>query len=240
MTRELPEVLNELFRFGSVTEKATEEFKDMKHNADLCPAVTQQLNRLLESYLKYDAVAYDVQGLHDQGTDVLLKYYPNPDGEDNPWYAIAIQIKSYDDLKKPDYVKDLMENVPQFDKRFVEDRSNSVPRNSQKLYNIRNLRTAAVAFILGTTGASTARITREVEQRLKNPVERADLLHRQAKFFTDLTDLPGWAEATASGSALTVEQATRARDELPVRAPGARTAGSERPRNPDSSGSRSL
>ena len=118
MTRELPEVLNELFRFGSVTEKVTEEFKDMKHNADLCPAVTQQLNRLLESYLKYDAVAYDVQGLHDQGTDILLKYYPNPDGEDNSWYAIAIQIKSYDDLKKPDYVKDLRSQRLQADDEF--------------------------------------------------------------------------------------------------------------------------
>lgn len=120
MTRDLPEVVNELFRFGSVTTKATQEFRGMKHNADLCPAVTQQLNRLLESYLKYDAVAYDVQGLHDQGTDVLLKYYPDPDSEGASWRAISIQIKSYDDLSKNDYLKDLRSQRLQVDDEFGE------------------------------------------------------------------------------------------------------------------------
>lgn len=107
MTRDLPVILNELLRFGQVAGEATQVFKSMKHNNDLCPQVTLQLNRLLESYVKYDAVAYDVQGIHDRGTDVVLRYWPEGGDEHDRWLAIAFQIKSFDDLNRQDYLKAL-------------------------------------------------------------------------------------------------------------------------------------
>ncbi len=120
MTRDLPMVVNELLRYRVASEKATEAFKALKHNDDLCPRVRSQLELLLESYVKYDAIAYDVQGIHDQGTDVLLKFYPQSDGADGPWEVIAFQVKSYDDLKKRDYLKDLRSQRLQADDEYGE------------------------------------------------------------------------------------------------------------------------
>jgi hypothetical protein len=118
MTRDLPIVVNELLRYRLASQKATEALKTQKHNVDLCPRVRSQLEVLLQSYVKYDAVAYDVQGIHDQGTDVVLKFYPQGDGADGPWEVIAFQVKSYDDLKKKDYLKDLRSQRLQADDEY--------------------------------------------------------------------------------------------------------------------------
>lgn len=89
-------VLDELLRFRQAALDETVEFKTLKHNADLCPKVERQLNAFLDCSVKYYRVAYDVQGLRDRGTDVVLRYEV-----DEKQRFISLQIKSYDDLKEP-------------------------------------------------------------------------------------------------------------------------------------------
>lgn len=92
--------LNELLRFRRSTIEATKRFKEMKHNKHLCPKIQSKLTDFLEGSHRYHNVAYDVQGPRDRGKDVVVRYGEN---EETSRY-ITIQIKSYDDLCKKDYL----------------------------------------------------------------------------------------------------------------------------------------
>ena len=95
--------LNELLRFRRSTIEATKGFKNMQHNDYLCPKIQIKLTDLLEGSHRYHNVVYDVQGPRDRGKDVVLRY-----GEDEETSRyVTVQIKSYDDLCKKDYLKTL-------------------------------------------------------------------------------------------------------------------------------------
>lgn len=102
----LLELVHELLRFRSSSWRATEVFEKLKHNADLCLALERQGNRMLDCFVKYKSVAYDVQGINDRGTDVLLRYYVQSDNKEESRF-IAFQIKSFDDLQAKTYLRDI-------------------------------------------------------------------------------------------------------------------------------------
>lgn len=95
-------ILDELLRYRLSPAAATEGFKLLRHNDDLCPAVERQVNTYLDCALKYHRVAYDVQGPRDRGSDVVLRH-----GEDEETRFVVMQVKSFHDLKERDYLSRL-------------------------------------------------------------------------------------------------------------------------------------
>ena len=116
----LSTVIDELFRYRASFPLATKSFRKWKHNADLCPAVEDKLNYVLDCFIKYHSVAYDVQGIHDRGTDILLRLFEGEQPEHTERRYISIQIKSYDDLKKSDYLKNLRAQCYEAQQEFGE------------------------------------------------------------------------------------------------------------------------
>ncbi len=70
------------------------------------PPVERQLNEMIHCFPKFHNIAYDVQGMNDRGTDVLLRYSEESEiGESAR--CISLQIKSFDDLDSKTYLRDL-------------------------------------------------------------------------------------------------------------------------------------
>ena len=107
MSGKLPLVIEELLRYRESPWKFTKAFKELKHNERLCPAVERQTNRILDCFLKFHSIAYDIQGINDRGTDVVLRYYVRSESGDVNNRFTAFQIKSFDDLESKDYLKTL-------------------------------------------------------------------------------------------------------------------------------------
>ena len=103
----LSELVHELLRYKASSDIATKAFEKLKHNDRLCPLIEQQGNRILDCFVKYHSVAYDVQGINDRGTDVLLRYYEKSETGELESKFIAFQIKSFDDLNAKDYLRGL-------------------------------------------------------------------------------------------------------------------------------------
>lgn len=104
MSGKLPLVIEELLRYRESPQKFTKVFNKLKHNKHLCPAVERQTNRILDCFIKYHSIAYDVQGINDRGTDVVLRYYVHSESGDLDSRFTAFQVKSFDDLKSKDYL----------------------------------------------------------------------------------------------------------------------------------------
>lgn len=100
----LSRIVDELLRYREGSILSTKNFRRLKHNKDLCPAVEKKLNTVIECLSKFHNIAYDVQGVHDRGTDVLLR---DSEGEDEESKFIAFQIKSFEDLNCEDYLRRL-------------------------------------------------------------------------------------------------------------------------------------
>jgi len=98
----LIEVIDGLLRYKQNTIKSTEVFKSMKHNKNLCPAVDKISKSILDCFNKYQKVVYDIQGIGDRGSDILIRF-----GQKNFDKYIVMQIKSYDDLEKDIYLSKL-------------------------------------------------------------------------------------------------------------------------------------
>jgi hypothetical protein len=105
----------ELVRYRRAETVATRIFERLKHNDDLCPRFESKLNLILGGLKKYRRITYDTQGLQDKGTDVLLR---DTAGQD-PVY-ICLQIKSNDDMRNGDLMKDLKAQWVDSDKTFGE------------------------------------------------------------------------------------------------------------------------
>lgn len=90
-----------LLRYRRSTERATKLFTNWKHNADLLPKMQGQLEILRDARGKFQAVVYDIQGIHDEGSDIVIRYHL----DDKPDDLICFQVKSFDDLSKTDYLQ---------------------------------------------------------------------------------------------------------------------------------------
>lgn len=107
MKNEIPKIVEELMRFRAASNESVAEFRRLEHNKHLCPFAERQLNRVLDCFLKFRQVAYDVQGIHDRGTDVLLRYATREDFDAGDWACLSLQLKSFGDLEQSTYLKDL-------------------------------------------------------------------------------------------------------------------------------------
>jgi len=90
------EVIAELLRLRGYSKRDTAEFRHLKHDAQLCPSFRDNLSVVLNAYKGYGTWVHDIQGLHDEGIDVLLKYTDDDGGK----RRIGFQIKSFDDIEK--------------------------------------------------------------------------------------------------------------------------------------------
>lgn len=90
------EMLAELLKWRRVREVATVRFANWKHDKHLCPKLTDRLNAMLTVYRAYGHQVHDVQGFHDNGIDVLMKY-EDKDGNER---KAGIQIKSEDEFRR--------------------------------------------------------------------------------------------------------------------------------------------
>lgn len=106
MAEKLPEVIDLLLRYRESSNKDTRLFRRLRHNDHLCPAVERQANEIINCYSKFHSIAYDVQGLNDRGTDVLVRYNNESELGESDKY-IAFQIKSFDDLNSKTYLREL-------------------------------------------------------------------------------------------------------------------------------------
>src|SRR3990167_8989691 len=102
MDRLLAKLVDELLRYRRAAPSETKAFARMKHNEDLCPRFQQKLESILGSFEKYKKIVYDIQGLRDEGTDVLLREVV----AESPWF-ICLQIKSENDVHGRDILKNL-------------------------------------------------------------------------------------------------------------------------------------
>jgi hypothetical protein len=74
----------------------------LRHDSDLVPRITLQLRLLMECLHRDTTVTYDIQGLKDDGTDVLVRMNTG-----NGVAFAGIQVKSHDELFEAGLLKTL-------------------------------------------------------------------------------------------------------------------------------------
>jgi hypothetical protein len=77
-------------------------FRDWRHNADILPEVQVQLEAVLDARGKFESIVYDTQGIHDAGSDIVLRYRVS----DKPDDYVGFQVKSFGDLSKKGYLQE--------------------------------------------------------------------------------------------------------------------------------------
>jgi hypothetical protein len=105
MTDPILDTLLFLVRYRRAPADATAVFKRMKHNSDILPNLQTQLEFMLNAHGRFREVVYDTQGIHDDGVDAVVRI-PLTESGGTP-RLIGFQVKSYDDMNKPGYLKDL-------------------------------------------------------------------------------------------------------------------------------------
>lgn len=98
----LIEVIDGLLKYKLGFIRSTKKFKSMKHNKDILPSLEEKFKMILDCFNKFQKVVYDIQGIGDQGSDMLIRF-----GQKNFDKYIAMQIKSYTDIEKDDYLDKL-------------------------------------------------------------------------------------------------------------------------------------
>ncbi|MDR3540670.1 MAG: hypothetical protein P4L69_06820 [Desulfosporosinus sp.] len=91
-----------LMQYNRTKDENIKIFNKLKHNADLCPKFQKQLEQIFQSFNKYRTITYDIQGIKDEGTDIVVRQNNN----DNSTY-LCLQVKSQDDLEQPNYLQNL-------------------------------------------------------------------------------------------------------------------------------------
>ena len=105
MTDPILDTLIFLMKDRRAPVQSTAAFRRMKHNSDLLPKLQTQLEVLLKAHGRFREVIYDTQGIHDDGVDALIRI-PSTTPDTIP-RIIGFQVKSFDDMNKPGYLKDL-------------------------------------------------------------------------------------------------------------------------------------
>lgn len=102
MSDYIQKLIYDLMLFRRSPYTSTGIFSKLKHNADLCPRFKRQVDIIFGAFDKYRKIVYDIQGLADQGTDVIARQQINDENQ-----FICFQIKSDDDLRRKDYFSKL-------------------------------------------------------------------------------------------------------------------------------------
>lgn len=102
MGKEVNQLIAQILNINDYSSDDTKVFKKVKHNNDLVPRFKKNFEELAKLINPYYNDCYDIQGVTDDGVDVLLKYQTDLD-----YHKIGFQIKSYDDIKNKDWLKTL-------------------------------------------------------------------------------------------------------------------------------------
>lgn len=180
-------VLEELLRMRESAISATAWFKTRKHNDDLCPLGEEQVNAVMECFVKFFVLGYDIQGPKDQGTDIVLRYLPSGDSEHQ---YVALQLKSYDDLKHKDYLRILKAQESDSRGRFRDQLERyyivlctDAKEHREKIREIKNaFATAEQVSVINPTFARTFfALTRgQIFSAVQAEVRSGDIVFRQA------------------------------------------------------------
>lgn len=87
------EVLSELVNLKFASSEDTQRFARLGHDKDLCPGFRDRVDAMLETYKSHRCDVQDIQGMRDDGVDVLLRYCDEED------HRIGLQIKSYKEIE---------------------------------------------------------------------------------------------------------------------------------------------
>src|SRR5438552_2053990 len=99
---EYSDIVCDLLQARRSEPSATEMFRHLKHDADLCPKLQHQIEVIFSGFKKFHAISYEIQGLKDQGTDVLLIEWVDREKE-----FVGFQIKAEWDLAQDGYLQKL-------------------------------------------------------------------------------------------------------------------------------------
>jgi hypothetical protein len=89
------EVLAEMLKGRRSSVAGTQRFKKLRHDRDLLPQFEENIEAILDVFKAYRSEAHDMQGMRDDGVDILLKYE-----EDGSEHRVGLQIKSNDEFEK--------------------------------------------------------------------------------------------------------------------------------------------
>lgn len=98
----VPRVIFDLLQFRRASAEGTKIFGKWMHNADLCPRFHNKIELILGAFKKYQQITYDIQGLRDRGSDVIVRQ-----GTDEQTNFICLQIKSEEDFHSSDFLMKL-------------------------------------------------------------------------------------------------------------------------------------
>lgn len=87
----------EAFRLRTARISETRILRDLRHDKDLLPLISDQLRALLLSIPADQHISYDVQGFGDQGTDIVVRL----SADDKQTY-VCFQVKSHKELAAED------------------------------------------------------------------------------------------------------------------------------------------
>jgi hypothetical protein len=106
MRESIQDIITRLLRYQRVPSKMTKDFMRWTHNRDILPRLQQKLEMILGAYGKFHPIVYDTQGIHDDGSDLILRHREDSTGNGD-YELISFQVKSYDDLNKKTYMQEL-------------------------------------------------------------------------------------------------------------------------------------
>ncbi|MBV9511524.1 MAG: hypothetical protein JO303_14725 [Caulobacteraceae bacterium] len=88
------EALIELIKGPRTRPEQTVRFAKLRHDKHLCPRFRDHVDVVLEAYQAYRTDVHDIQGIRDDGVDVLFRYTD----DDGNVHKAGLQIKSEDEF----------------------------------------------------------------------------------------------------------------------------------------------
>lgn len=89
-------MLAQLLSGRRVRPPETAAFVELRHDRDLCPRFKDQVKVMLDVYRAYGHEVHDIQGMGDDGVDVLMEY----EDESGAKRRAGLQIKSEDEFRR--------------------------------------------------------------------------------------------------------------------------------------------
>jgi hypothetical protein len=109
-------LISNALRYRPAKADDTKWLAPMRHDADLLPLVTSQLRALLSGLHRDTHVEYDIQGMRDEGTDVLVRLTAA-----NAAVFVCLQVKSHIELAKEEQVNNLRLQQSRSDDHYGEN-----------------------------------------------------------------------------------------------------------------------